>query len=101
MDYVGSTKNMKARWSQHKRDIREGNHTACGLTAHFCQHHRNNMEEKISNLKITLVDSVNHVKHLKKREDEWICNLGTLFGGLNTKNEVLGGSKGKNADMLI
>ena len=28
-----------------------------------------------------IVDSVMEVKDLKRREDEWICNLGTLFVG--------------------
>ena len=88
MKYFGSPVNMKARWSKYRWDIRLENWTAFGLTTHFGQHHRNNMEEAINSLKITVVDSVEEVKRLKTKEDAWICNLGTLFVGLNGKNEV-------------
>ena len=47
------------------------------------------MEEAIKNLKVTLVDSVSEVGELKSKEDAWMCNLGTLFTGSNSKNEVL------------
>ena len=89
LDYVGSTKDMKARWSKHKWDIRNENWTACGLTTHFGQYHRGDQEEAISNLKVTLLDSVSEVKNLKKKENQWMCNIGTLFVGGNTRNEIL------------
>ena len=88
-DYVGSTKNMKSRWSRHKGDIRSGNWTACGLTRHFGENHQGDLEEAISALKVVLVDSCEMEKDLKKLEDIWMCNLGTLFSGLNSHNEVL------------
>ena len=88
-DYIGSSKSMKKRWSTHKYDIRNGNWTACGLTRHFGQHHRNNIEEAIAGLKIVLLDCCKEEKDLKKTEDMWMCNMGTLFGGLNSHNEVL------------
>ena len=47
------------------------------------------MEEAIINLNVTLVDSVEEIKHLRSKEDHWMCNFGTLFVGLNTRNEVL------------
>ena len=37
--------------------------------------------------------SVEEVKHLKRNEDNWMCNLGTLFVGLNTRNEVLSNNR--------
>ena len=55
-DYVGSTNDMKARWSGHKSDIRHGRWTACGLTRHFGQHHQADRDEAISNLRVTLLD---------------------------------------------
>ena len=88
-DYVGSTKNMKSRWSRHKGDIRSGNWTACGLTRHFGENHQGDMEEAISALEVVLLDSCEVEKDLKKLEDTWMCNLGTLFTGLNSHNEVL------------
>ena len=80
---------MKKRWSTHKYDIRNSNWTACGLTRHFGQHHTSNIEEAIAGLKVVLLDSCNEEKDLKKTEDMWMCNMGTLFGGLNSHNEVL------------
>ena len=92
-DYVGSTKNMKARWSTHKSDIRHGNWTACGLTRHFGEKHRNNIEEAISKLKVVLVDCSPNEKDLKRLEDKWILRMGTLFTGLNSHNEVLSNTR--------
>ena len=89
--YVGSTVDMKRRWTKHKYDIRNDNWTSCGLARHFGQYHRLDRDTHISKLEVTLVDSCQEEKDLKKLEDRWICNLGTLFGGggLNKRNEVL------------
>jgi predicted GIY-YIG superfamily endonuclease len=78
-DHVGSTFNIKRRWSKHKSDIRLKNWTACGLSSHSPMYHRDDMEEAISNLKVTLLDCVVDPNVLKKQEDKWICNLGTLL----------------------
>ena len=78
---MGSYTDMKRRWSKHKYDIRQDNWTACGLARHFGNYHR---------LEVTLLDSFEEEKDLKKMENRWICNMGTLFGGgLNKRNEVL------------
>ena len=49
------------------------------------------MEVAIANLKVTLVDYLMGFteKGLKKIEDKWMVNLGTLFTGANSRNEVL------------
>ena len=91
-DYVGSTNDMKRRWSGHKTDIRSQNWKACGLTRHFGDHHTGDMEVAISNLEVTLVDCLMgeyEEKRLKRLEDKWMVNLGTLFTGANSRNEVL------------
>ena len=88
--YVGSTTDMKRRWTKHKHDIRNDNWTSCGLARHFGQYHRLDRETHISRLEVTLVDRCEEEKDLKRLEDKWICNMGTLFGGgLNKRNEVL------------
>ena len=88
--YVGSTTDINCRWSKHKHDIRQDNWTACGLARHFGNYHRLDRETHISRLEVTLLDSCQEEKDLKKTEDRWICNMGTLFGGgLNKRNEVL------------
>ena len=91
--YVGSTKNMKNRWSSHKSDIRHGRYTACGLTEHFGKHHQQNYEAAISCLEVTLVDSTDSELSLKVCEDRWILNMGTLFKGFNKKDEVLSNNR--------
>ena len=91
-DYIGSTMDVKCRWSKHKTDIRQGNWNACGLTKHFGSYHTGDMEDAISNLKVTLVDHwVGDLEErgMKKMEDRWMVNMGTLFTGSNTRNEVL------------
>ena len=70
-------------------DVRHGHWTACGLTAHFGQHHRNDIEDALCRLRITLADCVQEEKYLKKTVDHWICNLGTICVGLNSKNDIL------------
>ena len=88
-DYVGSTTNMKRRWSKHKHDIRNSNWTACGLTRHFGDHHTGDIEAALGLLQVILVDQCDQEKDLKTTEDKWMCNLGTLFVGLNSHNEVI------------
>ena len=68
-DYVGSTGDFKRRWSGHKNDIRSHNWKAWGLTRHFGDYHSE--------------------KGLKRIEDKCMVNLGTLFTGANSRNEVL------------
>ena len=69
--------------------MRSGNWTACGLTRHFGECHQGDLEEAIAALQVVLLDNSEHEKNLKKLEDKWMCNLGTLFVGLNSHNEVL------------
>ena len=90
-DYVGSTGDFKRRWSGHKTDIRSHNWKACGLTRHFGDHHTGDMEA-IANLQVTLVDCLMgeySEKGLQRIEDKWMVNLGTLFTGAHSRNEVL------------
>ena len=92
-DYVGSALNIKKRWSKHKSDCRKEIWENCGLTRHFQQEHQGNMEEAISNLKITLVDHLEGVhseERLLQLEKDWILNLGTSGPtGMNSRNQLL------------
>ena len=89
---MGSTGDFKKRWSGRKTDIRSHNWKACGLTRHYGDHHTGDMEVAIANLQVTLVDCLMgeySEKGLKRIEDKWMVNLGTLFTGANSRNEVL------------
>ena len=92
-DYVGSTQDPKVRWSHHKSDCRVGNWGNCGLTEHMGQHHQDDIEDAIANLKVTLLDYLTgnyREERLLQLEKDWIIKLGT-FGptGLNTRNQLL------------
>ena len=81
---------MRDRWNKHKYNIRHASWTACGLTCHFGQFHRRDLEANINMLEVTLLDSGLEEKDLKRQEDKWMCNIGTLYqGGLNTRNDVI------------
>ena len=96
-DYVGSTTNMKRRWSKHKSDCRKENWDNCGMTRHFQLNHQLDMEIAISNLQVTLLDHLvgpYREEKLLQLEKDWILNMGT-FGptGLNTRNQLLTGQR--------
>ena len=88
-DYIGLTKNVKRRFYGHISDIQREYWKAFGLTAHFGQFHRQDMEDAISRLEVTIVDSTQEESSLKACEDRWILRVGTISKGFNKKNEVL------------
>ena len=91
-DYVGSTHDMKVRWSGHKSDMRCGRWTACGLTRHFQQHHQADMEQAISSLQVTLLDRLvgpHSEERLLNLEQGWMRRLGTTETGCNSRVELL------------
>ena len=104
-DYVGSTQDFKVRWSNHKSDCRNGRWANCGLTEHFGQHHRDEMEVAIADLKVTLLNHLTgnyREERLLQLEKDWIIRLGT-FGptGLNTRNQLLSQQKELGSRPLI
>ena len=96
-DYVGSTTNMKRRWSKHKSDCRKGNWDNCGVTRHFQQYHQGDMEDAVSNLQLTMLDHLvgpYREEKLLQLEKDWILNMGTSGEtGLNTRNQLLTGQR--------
>ena len=98
-NYVGSTKNPKDRWANHKSHIRLEERT-CNLATHCIKKHRDSMigknklrsvEEIKSFLTFTLVDSLGEYgspEDLKKLEDRWrdrLCSWAPQ--GLNTRDD--------------
>ena len=89
---MGSTKDLRVRWRRHKWDIRHAMWEVCGLTRHFAHCHQGNLEEAINNLQVTILDHLEgdySEVALKLIEDRWMVNLGTIFQGSNSRNEVL------------
>ena len=66
-----------------------------GLARHFGNHHRNDIEEALKMVEVTVLDRSRSLEDLKSLEDRWMCALGTVLGprGLNRKNEVLGNNR--------
>ena len=92
-DYVGSTAEMRRRWSGHKSDMRQGRWEACGLTRHFAQHHQANLEEAISQLQVVLLDRIvgpHSEDRLVELEQRWMHRLGTTEVGCNSRVELTG-----------
>jgi len=90
---VGSATDGKRCWSKHKSDIRKENWDNCGLTRHFEQQPKGDMEEAIRNLQITLLDHLVGMfseEKLLQLEKDWILNMGTSGPtGMNTRNQLL------------
>ena len=75
------------------------------MTEHFGQHHRDEMEVAIADLKVTLLDHLTgnyREERLLQLEKDWIIRLGT-FGptGLNTRNQLLSQQKELGSRPLI
>eukprot|EP00745_Piridium_sociabile_P028914 TRINITY_DN46767_c1_g1_i5.p1 TRINITY_DN46767_c1_g1~~TRINITY_DN46767_c1_g1_i5.p1 ORF type:complete len:381 (-),score=50.73 TRINITY_DN46767_c1_g1_i5:160-1302(-) len=85
--YVGSTKNLKLRWANHKSDTNLKKTTKCTVAQHVhAKDHPN--DSKLSFLQIFAVETVTHEKDLLKKETWWQCNLGAIFNGLNLRKDV-------------
>ena len=88
-----SAKNeMNRRYSKHKSDIRKKIWQACGLSRHFERHHQGNMEEAISNMRVTLLDHLPgpyHEGRLLELEQSWMYKLGSYERtGCNSRLEL-------------
>ena len=58
---------MKVRWSNHKPDCcRNGRWDKSGSTEHFGQHHRDEMEVALADLKVTLLDHLTGIYREKR-----------------------------------
>ena len=85
--YVGSAKNMKLRWANHKSDCRLNKITKCNVAKHVSdiQHPVNN---NLDFLEIHAIDSVSKESDLLRKELFWQANLGTVFKGLNSRMDL-------------
>ena len=85
--YVGSTVNIKARWRNHKSDVKLKKVKKCGVAEHVATlPHPDDPE--VSFLKIVPIETVHNADRLLLRETFWTCNLGTIFKGLNSRSDV-------------
>ena len=85
--YVGSTKNLKFRWANHKSDTKLKKTTKCNVSWHVCKESHPE-SENLDFLQIFAIDSVSDEKKLLQKETFWMCNLGTIFTGLNDRQDL-------------
>ena len=85
--YVGSTKNLKSRWANHKSDTKLKKNTKCTVSKQVNTLPHPDSKD-LDYLEIIAIDSVQEEQSLLRKEIFWICNLGTLFQGLNTRQDV-------------
>ena len=109
---VGSTKNPKKRWRQHKSSCNNAPSTSTGMSKHFTMHGGcpNDLSREKETLSYTLIDYIDVTKEallkaehvpgpkcrcqecsrLKDLEDQWIVRMGTFYGesGLNSRDEI-------------
>ena len=85
--YVGSTTDLKARWRNHKSDAKLKKATKCWVADHVTKfkHHE---DPQLGFLTIVAVEAVKVKKDLIVRENYWMCNLGTIFKGMNTRKDL-------------
>ena len=92
--YVGSAKNLKLRWANHKSDINCKKVSKCRLAAHVCQSDHPK-DASLPFLEVVAVDAASSEEELLKKEISYQCNLGTLFSGLNARKDFHSMSRGK------
>ena len=84
---VGSTKNLKLRWANHKLDVKLKRVNKCSVAHHVhAMDHSNDIT--FSYLQIFAIEAVSDETCLLRRETWWQCNLGTIFKGLNVRKDI-------------
>ena len=86
--YVGSTTDLKARWRHPKPDAKLKKATKCGVADHVTKFQHPEAPQ-FGFLTIVAIEAVKEKRDLIVRENYWMCNLGTIFKGMNTRNTVL------------
>ena len=84
--YIGSTDNMRRRWSKHKNDFKKG-FTTCRLASHGREMtHPDDPELKF--LTVLPIDTVRKKAKLLEKEVWWQENVGVHKFGLNKRNDL-------------
>ena len=87
--YIGSCKDLKARWRNHKSDCKRKLTKKCSVAYH-CSQTPHPLEGNLDFLQIVAIDSAQSEEQLRRLEAYYIGNIGTLFVGLNSRNELHG-----------
>ena len=85
--YVGSTTDLKTRWRNQKSDAKLKKATKCGVADHVTKF-KHLEDPQLGFLTVVAVEAVKEKKDLTVRENYWMCNLGTIFKGMNTRKDL-------------
>lgn len=85
--YVGSALNLKTRWANHKSDVKLKKNHKCRVAMHM-----NNEPHPPGDLhtymEIFAIDAAHSEATLGTQETWWMCNIGTIFVGLNSRKDL-------------
>ena len=84
--YVGSTTDLRARWRNHKSDAQLRKATKCEMADHVTRFPHPD-DPQLDFLTIVAVEAVREKRNLIVRENYWLCNLGTIFKGMNSRKD--------------
>ena len=85
--YVGSTTDLRARWRNRQSDAKLKKATKCGVADHVTRFPHPD-DPQLDFLTIVAVEAVRGKKYLIVREDYWLCNLGAIFKGMNSRKDL-------------
>ena len=85
--HVGCTTDVKALWRNHKSDAKLKKATKCRVADHVTKF-KHPGDPQLGFLTIVAVEEVKEKKDLIVRETYWMCNLGTIFKGMNTRKDL-------------
>ena len=86
--YVGSTKNLKLRWANHKSDAKLRKIKKCAVAKHVAEM-KHPEDPQFKYLSIHPIEAVKKEDRLLERETYWQANLGTIFNGLNQRTDII------------
>lgn len=84
--YTGSTTNIKCRWRNHKSDTKNKKITKCRVAEHVSKYTHPD-DPELQFLRIIPIEKVAREEDLLERETFWMCNLGTVFAGMNSRKD--------------
>ena len=97
--YVGSSKDLKKRWANHKSHINNNRTQTCRLARHVCRI-AHPQDKNLPFLTIIPLETVHQEDRLLEREPFWQANLGTITKDL-IQDRIFKMSRIRDRDYII
>ena len=85
--YKTAKRKTCGRSENHKSDAKLKKATKCGVADHVTKF-KHPEDPQLGFLTIVAIETVKEKKDLIVRENYWMCNLGTIFKGMNTRTDL-------------